>query len=255
VIPSELVDLVEHEAEQTRVQLVFRKVTTTDVETRIKIIGEKIRHFADLQAFQKRVHSRAEKEWAEKGLTASEMLAFLLRIHLRELKHAEGSRKAAPVRTLNLMPRSLIAEIAMDLLERCDAWEYPPGPFLLSLFHELLNLERDKKDISRQLETKKHAAAIVAQMPEIGTRELAAMLGINAGTVSRWRNSPEFERMVVSFEAALRLASSQSIGGRPVRQHVKARSEANEFLDKVPTDVRTERQIAEDNDGDHTDSI
>jgi hypothetical protein len=173
------------------------------LEIRIKIADkceEKIRDsadfLADLQALQKRLHNRAESEKAREGrLTASEALAFLLRINLRGLKDAEASRKA-PVRSLKLMPRSLIAEIAMDLLESCEAWEYPPGPILLSLFHELLNLERDKKDITRELETQKRAAAIVARTPEIGTRKLATILGINAGTVSRWRRSPEFKRMV-----------------------------------------------------------
>jgi hypothetical protein len=41
----------------------------------------------------------------KKALTASEAMAFFLRIFLRELKHAEKNRKAAPVRTEFLKSR------------------------------------------------------------------------------------------------------------------------------------------------------
>ena len=128
--------------------------------------------------------------------TASETLAFLLRIALRGLKYAEKSRKAAPVRSLKLLPRSLIAEIAMDLLQSCETWGRPPGPKLNDLVHELLNLERDSQSMSRDFETQKRAAGIVAIAPKVRTRELARAFNVNASTISRWRRSSEFKQMV-----------------------------------------------------------
>jgi hypothetical protein len=145
-----------------------------------------------MPAAHKRMQDNDEKE----GMTASETLAFLLRVFLRALKHEEKNRKAAPVRTLNLVLRSLIAEIALYLLGSCEAWGYPPGPCLNSLMRELLNLERYRQGMSRDIETQERAAWIVAQAPKVRTRELARTLHVNASTISRWRRSPKFKQMV-----------------------------------------------------------
>jgi DNA-binding MurR/RpiR family transcriptional regulator len=97
---------------------------------------------------------------------------------------------------LNRVPRSLIAEIAMDLLGSCETWEYPPGHFLNGLVRELLNLDHDRQGMSRDVERQELAAAIIAQAPKVGTRELAKALHVNASTISRWRRSPEFKKLV-----------------------------------------------------------
>jgi hypothetical protein len=140
----------------------------------------------------------------KEGMTASEALAYLLRILLRELRHAEKTRKAAPVRSMNLAPRSLIAEIAMDLLGSCETWAYPPGPLLNSLIRELLNLEHDKQGMSRNVDAQEGAADILARNPTVPTRELARALHVNASTISRWRGSPEFKQMVERKTEALK---------------------------------------------------
>jgi hypothetical protein len=178
--------------------------------------GGKAWRFAEIMAAQKRMQDDDQKE----GMTASEALAFLLRIFLRELKHAEKNRKAAPVRTLNLVPRSLIAEIAMDLLGSCETWGHPPGPLLNSLIRELLNLEHDRQGMSRDVETQERAAGIVAQAPAVRTRELARALHVNASTISRWRRSPEFKQMVERKKEALkaRAGLSESIGSSEQRE-------------------------------------
>jgi hypothetical protein len=162
----------------------------------VKVAGEqeersKTRRLAEMMAARKRT-----KDDEMEGMTASEALAFLLRIFLRQLKNAERSRKAAPVRSLKLVPRSLIAEIAMELLASCETWGRPPGRWLNSLMRELLDLERDRQGMSRDVEAQEQAAGILAQTPTVLTRQLARALHVNASTISRWRRSPEFKQMV-----------------------------------------------------------
>jgi hypothetical protein len=154
----------------------------------------------------------------------------LLRIFLRELKHAEKNCKAAPVRTLNLVPRSLIAEIAMDLLESCETWGHPPGPLLNSLMRELLNLEHDRQGMSRDVETQERAAGIVAQAPAVRTRELARALHVNASTISRWRRSPEFKQMVERKKEALKVHGGLSESIDSSGQGEPTQEELSKFL-------------------------
>ena len=177
--------------------------------------GAKGQRSAEIMAAHRRMQDDDQKE----EMAASEALAFLLRMFLRDLKHAEKSRNAAPVRTLNLVPRSLIAEIAMDLLGSCETWSYSPGPFLNGLIHELLNLEHDKQGMSRHAETQKRAAAVIAQAPAVRTRELARALHVNASTISRWRRDPEFKKMVDRKRKALRTqADLDEVGGSSERK-------------------------------------
>jgi hypothetical protein len=210
-IPGELLDLVEHFKEKALVQpFVYRPTEKVELRFGVKVPGKqeegsKAQRFAEIMAAYKRMQDDDDEK---EGMTASEALAFLLRIFLRELKHAERSRKAAPVRTLNLAPRSLIAEIAMDLLGSCETWGHPPGQFLNSLIRELLNLEHDRKGMSRDVETQERAAGIVAQAPMVRTRELASALHVNASTISRWRRSPEFKKMVERKAASVKSRAS-----------------------------------------------
>lgn len=197
-IPDEILELVEHFKEQTLVQpFVYRPRKKVELRFGVKILAtqdgaDKAHRLAEMIAVGKQLHDDQEED----GMTASEALAFFLRITLRELKHAEKNRRAAPVRTLKLAPRSLIAEIAMDRLGSCETWSHPPGHFLNSLIRELLNLEHDRQGMSRDVETQERAASIVAQAPTVRTRELARALRVNASTISRWRRNPEFKQMV-----------------------------------------------------------
>ena len=194
-VPDELLELVEHFKERTLVEPFVYRLPMPKVALRfgVKIAAKQERRDNARQRLaDERVHDAEEKD----AWTASEALAFMLRIMLRELKHAERSRQAAPVRSLNLVPRSLIAEIAMDLLERCETCGYPPGPLLNSLTRELLNLEHHGEGKVQDVTTQKWAAGIVAQAPSVGTRQLARALHVHASTVSRWRRSPEFKKLV-----------------------------------------------------------
>jgi hypothetical protein len=210
-IPDEILELVEDFEEQTLVQpFVYRPGKKVELRFGVKVLGaqdraDKAGRLAEMIAVGKRLHAEEEEK---EGMTASEALAFFLRMSLRDLKHAEKSRTAAPVRTLNLTARSLIAEIAMDLLGSCETWGHPPGPLLNSLIRELLNLEHDRQGMSRDIETQERAADIVAQAPTVRTRELARALRVNASTISRWRRSPEFKQMVARKEETLKNPAS-----------------------------------------------
>src|SRR6516165_9897866 len=129
-------------------------------------------------------------------LTASEYLAFFLRICLRDLEYAVRRGNSAPVRTEKLVPRSVIAWVATDLLGSCELWNYSPGPQLNGLIRELLNVDSNKAGATRHVEEQKQAAFIIAQDPKVHTRELAKKLDVNASTISRWRRNPEFKKEV-----------------------------------------------------------
>jgi transposase-like protein len=195
LIPCELLDLVEHFRQQNPVQLYVYRPTEKPEVLKIAVgqgEGDQAPRFAELKVADKRLQDEDRKE----GMSASDALAFILRMFLRTLKHAEKNREAAPVRTKKLVPRSLIAEIAMDLLETCASFGYPPGPLLNSLVRELLNLDRDRQTMSRDVETQQWAAFALAEFPTVGTRKLAKALDVNPSTISRWRRSPDFQEMI-----------------------------------------------------------
>jgi hypothetical protein len=198
-IPNELLDLVEGYKEQKLVQLFFGRPTKElAFHFSVKVAGnEKDGSNANRKRLAKPMaaNKRIEDAGGKDGMTASEALAFMLRMLLRILKHADKSREA-PVRKLNLAPRSAIAHIAMDLLGSCEAWSYPPGPLLNKLIRELLNLEHYGEGKAQDLETQEAAASIVAKNPTVGTRQLAKALHVNASTVSRWRGSSDFKKLV-----------------------------------------------------------
>jgi hypothetical protein len=206
IIPHELIDLVERFEGRTLVQIFFYKTSDgTGLRFRMEPIDKKpkrdsMHRSAEITAKHKPVQN-AEKQ---NLLTASEALAFFLRIVLRDLKYAEKKRKAAPVRTSNLVPRSVIAEIAMGLLDSCEAAKDAPGPFLHELFRELLNVGTDKHGAPRQLVAQEEAVFAIAQHPTVHTRELARILNVNPSTVSRWRRSSEFQARVKEAAETMR---------------------------------------------------
>jgi hypothetical protein len=210
LIPHELLDLVENYGEQTLVELFLSKQEEGYLRLGIKLRNESEEDAAATRAELMAAYKRLQTDDEGEKLTASEALAFFLRMDLRDLKHAEKNRNAAPVRTLNLVPRSLIAEIAVNLLESCERWTRPPGTLLNSLIRELLNLDQDRHGMPREAEAQVRATWILAQDPTVRTRELARDLHVNASTVSRWRRSPKFKQLVEQKKQALnRVAMAQ----------------------------------------------
>jgi hypothetical protein len=201
-IPGELIDLVEGGEERTLVHLTMTKIlddsraeSAGGLRLGVKVIGKKpkqniAQESADL------VENETETDEQSDAMTASEGLALFLRIILGELKHAEKQRSAAPVRQLKLTSRSLIGETSLDLLESCQAWNYPPGPYLNSLLRELLDLEGAKHGASREFEARQQAIFILAQIPRLGVRQLAKEVEVDKSTVSRWRKDPNFNEEV-----------------------------------------------------------
>jgi hypothetical protein len=210
-IPAELLDLIEDCKDQTIVKPSFYKHTDgkdlrvlVKVDAKQEVGGRAAAVVEDVRTYKRLRESKNDKE----GKTASEVLAFLLKVLLREVKEAEKA-KTLRVRKLGLVPRSLIAEVAMDLLESCATWGLPPGNFLCSLLLELLNLDRDRQTMPGDSEKKDRAAALVAQAPNVGTRQLARQIKVDASTISRWRKSPEFQQMVEDKAASSKASASQ----------------------------------------------
>ena len=205
-IPSELLDLVEHLNERTVVQpsvsKTFDGAGCAGFRLGIKTVTEKrkktneLTHWlAEFVAAKKRMEAKEKKN----ELTASEALAFFLGISLRKLKHAEIMRQS-PARTQQLVPRSVIAEVATDLLGSCELWNYSPGPHLNALIRELLNVGRNKHGATLHVDAQKDAGLIIAQDPKVHTRELARRLNVNASTISRWRRNSQFKEEVKRME-------------------------------------------------------
>jgi hypothetical protein len=91
-IPDEILELVEDFEEQTLVQpFVYRPGKKVELRFGVKVLGaqdraDKAGRLAEMIAVGKRLHAEEEEK---EGMTASEALAFFLRMSLRDLKHAD----------------------------------------------------------------------------------------------------------------------------------------------------------------------
>jgi hypothetical protein len=190
-IPDELIDLVEHFEEQTDVTLYLFRAEGSDVALRFGIKANKKSRSERLAEFKELLKYRPENT----PLTAGDALAVCLRIHVRSLRYGELKRSGAPVRASGLLPRSVIGETALDLLDSCRNTNRAPGPHLVCLFRELLNLDVDH-GLTTYDDVKTWMAFAIARNPKIATRALARKIGVEPSTVSRWRRSPEFKQAV-----------------------------------------------------------
>jgi hypothetical protein len=214
-IPNELLELVEHFDERTVVQPFCRKTADgAGITLGIKVPRKKTKKTKREMVAEIAKYIVAGKRCLDdcgNKLTASEALAFFLSICLRDLKYAVRRGEAAPVRTEKLVPRSVIAWVATDLLVSCELLDYSPGPHLNALIRELLNVDTNKAGAIRHADEQEEAAFIIAQYPEVHTRELARGLHINASTISRWRRNPLFKEKV---ERKARWIASLKSSGR-----------------------------------------
>jgi hypothetical protein len=194
-IPDALLSLVEHFKERTPVKLTFQKetgglkfgVSISEPETKRSFV----QGLAEIVAAKEQMDAEDENQ----ELSASEVLAFFLRMYLRDLKYAER-RKTAKARSSNLIPRSVIGEIALDLLESSRLDNYKPSGELIGLFRELLNLETTKQGLPRKTSSQERAAHALALDPTLGVRELAKEVGVAPSSVSRWLKNPQFQARV-----------------------------------------------------------
>src|SRR5262249_43986016 len=190
----ELIDLAEGFKERTPVQLCGVR-NGDEVQLRVKVIEDKPKQTVAQRLAEIRAAAKSPDENND-TMTASEALAFFLRFSFRKLKITGKERGKAPARCLNFSPRSLIGEIALDLLESCNTWKYAPGPELNGLVRELLNLQGYKQGTSREFDARERAIWITAQLPDIGRRALAREVNVNVTTVLQWRKDPDFNERV-----------------------------------------------------------
>jgi hypothetical protein len=151
--------------------------------------------------------------------TAGDALAAWLRPHLARLRRA----KNAPVRADKMLPRSIIATIAMDILENNVLFGYVPGEELINLLKELLDVDKQKASADRQFAARYKASWILAQNENIPTRTLERFLGVNASSISRWRKEPAFLRMIQEKKQAI--VGLESRGLWPAKLEDRGRSE------------------------------
>jgi hypothetical protein len=121
-----------------------------------------------------------------------------LRTELKKLRTGEKTPGGAPVRRRKVLPRPVIADIAMTMLDGCHA---PPKESLLTLLEELLDLDIHRATVDSFPSKEFKRAAIVegglaAEGKKIGVRELARGLSVSPSTIIMWRRKPEYQERV-----------------------------------------------------------
>jgi hypothetical protein len=217
-IPEVLLRLVDHFKERARVSIMFR-VEGGALKHEVIVAEQQpsnlVRDLAEILATQQRIEKKDEDD----QMTASEALAYFLKLHLADLKDAK--RRGSPgARAGDRVPRSVIAEMAADLLQSSELWGYPPGPRLVALFRELLNIESIRQGHPRALPAQSRAAELLARDPRLGPTQLAKQAGVNKSSVSRWLKDPSFKAKVVR--------AKESIANREKREAERSRRENRE---------------------------
>ena len=78
-----------------------------------------------------------------------------------------------------------------------EGLEEQPGPELIALLMELLNVDRHRRSLgAAHSEEKDIAAQLEAQVPNVGVRELAKAVGVAPSTITAWRREPDYEKHV-----------------------------------------------------------
>ena len=130
----------------------------------------------------------------DKAFELTERAAEWLRIELKKLRDGEKVEGKAPVLTGQSLSRLLIADVAMTMVE---GLEEQPGPELIALLMELLNVDRHRRSLgAAHSEEKDRAVHLEAQVPNVGVRELAKAVGVAPSTITAWRRDPNYEKHV-----------------------------------------------------------
>jgi hypothetical protein len=119
-----------------------------------------------------------------------EAVARWLRNKLKVLREAEAKTGTAPARRKVALSRTMISDIALELLE-CIG-----GDSLICLFQELLDVDRHRKSVSENFIQLDQAAATEAQLElqgvQMGVRAFASLMSVSPSSVTRWRKNPAF---------------------------------------------------------------
>jgi DNA-binding transcriptional ArsR family regulator len=126
---------------------------------------------------------------------ADEALAFYLWVELRTLKLREqtkrkGKSSTSPVFGDGLIPRSIIASVAAELVSESRRMNCPVGEMLERLLNELLGSTM-VSSVSDEYVARRTAVWTLVQ-ESIGVRKLATRLDVAPSTVSRWLKDSRF---------------------------------------------------------------
>jgi hypothetical protein len=131
----------------------------------------------------------SDPDWETK-----ETVAAWLRRELKVLRDAEAQSGTAPVRRNRALSRTVISDIAIELLE-CIA-----GEELVCLFLELLDVDRHRKSVSKvftQLERAAESEALLElQGQRMGVRAFGKLMSVAPSSVTRWRQNPAYREKV-----------------------------------------------------------
>jgi len=134
---------------------------------------------------------------------AGEALAMVLLWQFWRLRdNSRGSAEA-----LGLLSRSSISFVCMEIMRLRKG---PQGSHLLDLVSALLETDRPRLGSSKEFQARRDAAWLCAQDPELGPRQLARIVEVNASTVSRWLRDPSFRHEIDGARAEIRNMTAAS---------------------------------------------
>jgi hypothetical protein len=154
------------------------------------VVAHAPKPYRDEESIEPRVligETRLTDGWPK---TAGETLAHFLSAEIEPTRRLSN----APVRRGKHLPKATVSWVANDLLEGCR--RFPPGYYLKELLRKLLDVDRLKKNQSKQYVARSGAVWIVAQAPQLDSEEIARELGVDRSSVSRWRTDPIFQQRV-----------------------------------------------------------
>ena len=129
-----------------------------------------------------------------------------------------------------MLAKSVIAGVAMDILDTCALFDQAPGPELRVLLRALLNIDKKPLKSNCEFSARYNAAWIIAQRPSVGTRKLAELLEVEPSTVSRWRRDEFFIELVESTKQSIQRLKERGLWPPPL---VGATQMENKTLDTM----------------------
>ncbi len=190
-VPAEFIDAAEAFRMNDKVTWFRERDATT---------GERVGINFELTAIPTNLPARAVASAAyarsiklEAVTTVSEALANALMFRLLDVFDEKGN---APVRAKGLLSHRSLSDIAVDLLDCCNALSTPPGPQLITLIESLLGAWKPRLKSSRQFDARQQAIRIEAKQSGLSTRALADKVGVHGTTVMRWRKDPNYQKAV-----------------------------------------------------------
>jgi DNA-binding MarR family transcriptional regulator len=181
--------------------------------------------------------------------TAGDALAGCLRSQLALL-----DAETAPVRSKKMLAPSVIAGVAIDILATCVLFDQPPGQELVDLFRALLKVDKRPLKSSREFSARYRAAWMLAQKPNVSTRQLARILDVEPSSVSRWRKDASFGKMVESKKQSIQDLKARGLWPPPRAREVIAVKE-KEFRDMLSGLKKARNEMADQLASCHEDGL